>query len=123
MTSQENHAISAPKIKNHRRADRVLGGLPTITEDNVDEEDFVDCTKLGLKRPVVSRQIPRSVRGSNDYDMKKLHARHQSECAGIVSQSRERPPIVPNSVDVTRNKAKAQHLKLVSVSDQEDIST
>jgi hypothetical protein len=31
--------------------------------------------------------------------------------------------MVPNSVDVTRNKAKAQHLKLVQLSDQEDTST
>ena len=81
-------AISVPKIKNHRQAGRPLGSLPTIAEDNVDEDDVIDCAKLGLKRPVVSRQIPRSVRGSNDYDskqLKKIHARHQSECAGIVS--------------------------------------
>lgn len=31
--------------------------------------------------------------------------------------------MIPNSVDVTRHKSKAQHLKLVSVSDTEDVST
>jgi len=56
-----------------------MGGLPTITEDNVDEDDVIDCSNLGLKRPTPSRQIPRSVRGSNDYEAKqlqKIHARH-----------------------------------------------
>jgi hypothetical protein len=54
-----------PKIKAHRLNARALGSLPTITEDQVDEEE-IDCGKLGLKRPDPSRLIPRSVRQSKE---------------------------------------------------------
>jgi hypothetical protein len=84
LDEHSDNVITAPKIRAHRLNARAVGSLPTIAEDNVDEEE-IDCNKLGLKRQDKSRQIPRSVRQSNDYDSKKIYSRNQSQCAGGVS--------------------------------------
>lgn len=63
---------------------RHIGNLPTIQEDNVDDE-IVDCSKLGLiKKKTSDKKVPKSVRQSLNSDrvekdiIKPKHGRYNS---------------------------------------------
>jgi hypothetical protein len=92
--------------------------LPTITEDNVDDE-VVDSARLGLikKKVSVGHQIPKSVRNSQNYNKEQLlkvkeqmkeHRRQASNLVGGLPPSREGKSLAnPRSVDIYSYKAKA----------------
>jgi hypothetical protein len=108
-----------------------LNDLPTIGEDQEDDE-VIDSNRLGLvKKKASERHIPKSVRNSQNYENKeqllKQHRRIASNLVvpGMPPKSRERSHQAnPRSADVHNNKAKAYNLKPeVLSSDQEDATT
>ena len=99
---------------------RHIGNLPTIQEDNVDDE-IIDCSKLGLIRKKTSdKNVPKSVRQSLNSDrvekdmIKPKHGRYNSNIHLMQD---------PRSADILSSKAKAQNLKSHVSSDQEDATT